>query len=62
MTLGQVGELLRFPTSALDLSPYTDVPRMPVEDFVWAPELALALVAVLLLLGAWIRYRARDIG
>jgi ABC-2 type transport system permease protein len=61
VTLGQVGELLQFPTSVLDLSPYTNVPRMPVEAFAWVPELALALVAALLLLGAWARYRARDI-
>jgi ABC-2 type transport system permease protein len=61
VTLGQVGELLQFPTSVLDVSPYTDVPRMPVEDFAWAPELALALVAAVLLLGAWARFRVRDI-
>jgi ABC-2 type transport system permease protein len=61
VTVGQIGELLQLPTSVLDLSPYTNVPRMPVEDFAWAPELLLALVAVLLLIGAWARYRTRDI-
>jgi ABC-2 type transport system permease protein len=61
VTLGQIGELLQLPTWVLDLSPYTDVPRMPVEDFAWTPELLLALVAVLILLGAWRRYHSRDI-
>jgi hypothetical protein len=34
---------------------------MPVEHFAWAPELVLALVAVVLVVGAWARYRVRDI-
>jgi ABC-2 type transport system permease protein len=61
VTLGQIGELLRLPSTVVDLSPYTQVPSMPVEDFALAPELLLALVAAVLLVGAWVRYRARDI-
>jgi ABC-2 type transport system permease protein len=62
VTLGQVGELLQLPARALDLSPYTHVPRMPVEDFTWAPELLLTVLAAVLLLVATARYRLRDIG
>jgi polyether ionophore transport system permease protein len=61
VTVGQVGELLQLPAWVIDLSPYTDTPRMPVEDFAWTPELLLALVAALLLVGSWVRYRSRDI-
>jgi hypothetical protein len=34
---------------------------MPVEDFAWTPELVLSLVAVVVLTGAWARFRSRDI-
>jgi ABC-2 type transport system permease protein len=61
VTLGQVGELLQLPASVLRLSPYTHVPAVPVEDFAWTPEVALASVAAVLLVGAWARYRDRDI-
>jgi polyether ionophore transport system permease protein len=62
VTVGQVGELLQLPAWVIDLSPFTEVPRMPVEDFAWTPELLLALVAAVLLAGSWVRYRWRDIG
>jgi ABC-2 type transport system permease protein len=61
VTVGQIGELLQLPAWVVDLSPYTDVPRMPVDDFAWTPELLLALVAAVLLIGSWVRYRSRDI-
>jgi ABC-2 type transport system permease protein len=61
VTLGQIGQLLQLPGRLLDLSPYTHVPTMPVEDFALAPELALTLVSAALLVGAWARYRTRDI-
>jgi len=61
VTLGQIGELLKLPSWVLALSPYTHVPTMPVEDFVWAPELSLTAAAAGLLIVAWTRYRTRDI-
>jgi ABC-2 type transport system permease protein len=61
VTLGQIGELLQLPARVLDLSPFNHVPTMPVEDFTAGPEIALTLLAVVLAVGAWSRYRSRDI-
>jgi ABC-2 type transport system permease protein len=61
VTLGQLGELLQLPSKVLELSPYSHVPRMPVEDFTVGPELALTAIAALLAATAWGRYRSRDI-
>ncbi len=61
VTLGQLGELLQLPSRVLDLSPYSHVPRMPVENFAAGPELALTALAALLAATAWGRYRSRDI-
>ena len=61
VTLGQIGELLQLPARVLDLSPFNHVPSMPVEDFAATPELVLTLLAVVLAVGAWARYRSRDI-
>jgi ABC-2 type transport system permease protein len=62
LTFGQLGELLRLPRWAIDLSPYVHVPKMPVEHFAAGPSLALTGLAVALLAAAWWRYRTRDIG
>lgn len=62
VTVGQIGELLSLPGWVLDLSPYTHVPTMPVQDFAGSPELGLTLVALVVLGAAWVRYRSRDIG
>ncbi len=61
-TLGQIGELLGLPDWALDLSPYSHAPRMPLEDFETVPALVLTLIALALVAAAWQRYRTRDIG
>ncbi len=61
-TLGQVGELLGLPRWVVDLSPYTHSPRMPLESFQAGPALLLTGIAAVLLSGAWLRYRRRDIG
>jgi ABC-2 type transport system permease protein len=62
LTLGQLGELLRLPQTAIDLSPYVHVPKMPVESFAVGPSVLLTGLAVALLALAWLRFRTRDIG
>jgi ABC-2 type transport system permease protein len=62
LMLGQVGELLKLPGWVIGLSPYGHVPKMPVESFALAPTLVLSAIAAALCLGAWGRYRTRDIG
>ncbi|WP_027860714.1 ABC transporter permease [Marmoricola sp. URHB0036] len=61
-TLGQIGELLDLPSWVLDLSPYTHVPRMPLEDFELGPAVVLTAIAAALVAVSWQRYRTRDIG
>ena len=46
----------------IDLSPYVHVPRMPVEAFRGAPAAVLTALAAACLVGAWWRFRTRDIG
>lgn len=61
LVLGWLGGLLDPPQWVLDLSPYSHVPRVPVED-VSAPALAtLALVAGGLFLGGVVGFRRRDV-
>ncbi len=62
LTFGQLGELLQLPTWVIDLSPYVHVPRMPVEAFSAGPSAVLTALAVVLLVGSWVRFRTRDIG
>ncbi|MEO7126794.1 MAG: hypothetical protein ABI382_04460 [Nakamurella sp.] len=60
--LGQLGEMLRFPTWLTGLSPFTHVPRMPVERFALAPLATMTLIAVALFAVGAVFYRRRDIG
>ncbi|PUA79972.1 ABC transporter permease [Nocardioides currus] len=62
VTLGQVGESLRLPDWVVGLSPYSHVPKYPVEAVTWRPELAMTALAGLALVAAWLRFRSRDIG
>jgi ABC-2 type transport system permease protein len=62
LTLGQFGELLRLPGWALDISPYTHTPRMPVEEFQLGPAAMLSAGAAAVLVLAWSQFRRRDIG
>ncbi|XAS75653.1 ABC transporter permease [Dermatophilaceae bacterium Sec6.4] len=62
LTLGQVGELLRLPSWAIDISPFAHVPRMPVEGFALAPTVTMSFLAVALLAAGAASYRTRDIG
>jgi len=62
LTLGQVGELLRLPSWTIDISPFTHVPRMPVEPFALTPTATMSLLAAALLAAGAASYRTRDIG
>ncbi|MDH2415768.1 hypothetical protein [Nocardioides sp. CER19] len=62
LTLTIVGELVGFPDWLTGLSPYSHVPAMPAEPWRWAPEVGLTAVAAVLIAGAWLRFRERDIG
>jgi len=57
-----LGKILDVPEWAVRLSPFGNIPQVPVEDFALIPLAVLTLVALLLALpGLW-HYRERDIG
>jgi ABC-2 type transport system permease protein len=60
--VGPLAELLQLPAWVADLSPYSQVPKVPAEPFTIGPELALTGVAAAVLATAWGRYRTRDVG
>jgi ABC-2 type transport system permease protein len=60
--LGPLAELLRLPGWVAGLSPYSHVPKVPAEQLHVTPLLTLTLLATLLVVAAWWRYRERDIG
>lgn len=61
LLLGLLGEILQFPQWSLDLSPFTHVPLIPLEDFVLTPFLVLTVVAALLITSGLVGFRRRDI-
>jgi ABC-2 type transport system permease protein len=59
--LGQIGALLELPQWALNLSPFTHVPRLPGEDFSMLPLFIMTgLAAALIALGLY-GFRRRDL-
>jgi ABC-2 type transport system permease protein len=61
LVMGQLGALLKLPQWALDLSPFTHVPRMPAEAFSATPVgWLLAAAAALAAVGFW-AFRRRDL-
>ncbi|UDY25130.1 ABC transporter permease [Nocardioides sp. Kera G14] len=62
LLLTVVGELLELPEWVIDLSPYSAVPQYPAEAWRWMPLIVLAVLATLATVGAWFRFRERDIG
>jgi ABC-2 type transport system permease protein len=56
-----LGGLLDLPGWMLDISPYTHVPRMPVEDFTVRPLLILTVLASGLTVLGFVGFRRRDI-
>ena len=61
LSLGELGELLHLPDWAIGLSPFRHVPSLPGGEVHAAPLVATAVLATAVGLGAWLRYRSRDI-
>ena len=57
-----LGELLQFPEWVDKLSPYSHVPRIPIEDADYGSAAVLTGIAVILMITALIGYSNRDIG
>jgi ABC-2 type transport system permease protein len=55
------GRLFNVPKWAARLSPFGNVPQLPVEEFRLVPLLILCGIAIVLTLGGILRYRKRDI-
>jgi ABC-2 type transport system permease protein len=60
--LGQVGEVLRLNQWAMDLSPFTHLPKAPAADVVATPLLWLTAIAVALVATGLTGFRRRDVG
>jgi ABC-2 type transport system permease protein len=57
-----MGRIMNFPEWAAKITPFGNIPQLPVQEFAILPLVALALVAAALTaLGVW-RFKARDIG
>ena len=61
LLLGQLGQILQFPQWALNLSPYSHIPRLPSADFEIVPLLVLTVVAVVLTTLGLSGFQRRDI-
>ena len=60
--LGQLGPLLQLDQWAMDLSPFTHIPKVPGEDLTPAPLLWLTLIAAALVVLGFAAFRRRDVG
>jgi ABC-2 type transport system permease protein len=61
LVMGQLGALLKLPQWALDISPFTHVPRMPAEAFSATPVGWLLAAAVALAAVGFVAFRRRDL-
>jgi len=61
LVMGQLGSLLDLPQWALDISPFTHVPRVPAEAFSVTPVIWLLLAAVALGAVGFAAFRRRDL-
>jgi ABC-2 type transport system permease protein len=59
--IGWLGEILELPSWAMDLSPLTHTPQVPLEDVTAGPLLALVAVAALLVAVGAVGLRRRDV-
>jgi ABC-2 type transport system permease protein len=62
LLLGQLGPVLHAPQWAMDISPFTHVPKLPGGAVGATPVLWLVTVAVLLAVAGLVGFRRRDIG
>ncbi|HWU32755.1 MAG TPA: hypothetical protein VN108_07775 [Marmoricola sp.] len=60
--LALVPPLFSAPSWVAGLSPYDHVPKIPVHQMDWTAEELLVLACALISMGAWWRFRTRDIG
>ncbi|MBA0053004.1 ABC transporter permease [Streptomyces sp. AJS327] len=59
--VGYLGEILRLPDWAKNLSPFGHVPRLPAESLTWTPLLLLTALAAALVACGLLGLRARDL-
>jgi ABC-2 type transport system permease protein len=62
LLLGQLGRILQFPQWALNLSPFSHVPALPVAELDYTPLVILTAIALLLTAAGFIGLRRRDLG
>ncbi|MER5264484.1 ABC transporter permease [Actinosynnema sp. NPDC002837] len=62
LVLGQLGPLLQLDQWAMDLSPFTHIPKVPGADVTATPLLWLTLVAAALVAVGFVGFRRRDVG
>ena len=55
------GELLRFPSAVVDVSPFSHLALAPAEDVRWLPVVMVALVALVLSVLGQLAFRRRDV-
>jgi ABC-2 type transport system permease protein len=61
LLLGQLGQILQFPQWALNVSPFSHIPRVPAADLTIAPLVILTVIASLLAMVGFTGFRRRDI-
>jgi ABC-2 type transport system permease protein len=61
MTLGQLGSILNLSPWAMDLSPFTHVPKFPAAEVNAIPLVWLVLVSAALIAAGLVAFRRRDI-
>jgi ABC-2 type transport system permease protein len=62
LLLGQLGRILQFPQWALNLSPYSHVPALPVAELDYTPLVILTVIALALTVVGFFGLRRRDLG
>lgn len=56
-----VPPLLHAPSWVASLSPYSHVPKVPTGHMEWQPEVLMTLIGLILIVGAFHRFRTRDV-